>query len=84
MYYFSVEKTMYYPEFVEWCVNNYSPIERVIMSKNTTKILCQVNEKFIRDVQNVPKIFPVNIESLGEETMVQGIGTISLILKIPF
>ena len=33
MYYFSIEQTLYYPEFVEWCVNNYSPTERVIMNK---------------------------------------------------
>ena len=33
MYYFCVEQTLYYPEYVEWCVNNYTPIEREIMEK---------------------------------------------------
>ena len=47
MYYFSIEQTLYYPEFVEWCVNNYSPTGRVIMNKNATRILCQVNAKVI-------------------------------------
>ena len=57
MYYFCVEQTLYYPGFVEWCVNNYSPIERVIMNKNATNILCQVNTKFIHEVLNVLDIF---------------------------
>ena len=71
MYYFSIEKTLYYPEFVEWCVNNYSPTKRVIMNKNGTKILCQVNAKGIHKVLNVLKIFPVNVEALSEETLFQ-------------
>ena len=71
MYYFSVKQTLHYPEFVEWCVNNYSPTERLIMNKNTTRILCQVNENVIHKVLNVPKIFPENTKALREETLVQ-------------
>ena len=39
LYHFSIEKTLHFPEFVEWCVNNYSLTERVIMNSNTTIIL---------------------------------------------
>ena len=62
MYYFSVEKTLYYPKFVEWCVNNYSPNKRVIMNKNATRILCQVNANVIYEVLNVPNILLENTE----------------------
>ena len=70
MYYFSVEKTLYYPKFVEWCVNNYSPTKRVIMKQNATRILCQVNANIICEILNVPEIFPKNTEALSEETLV--------------
>ena len=32
LYYFVVEQTLPFPEFVEWCANSYSSSERVIMS----------------------------------------------------
>ena len=35
LYYFSIEQTLPFPEFVEWCENNYSSSERVIMSHTT-------------------------------------------------
>ena len=41
------------------------------MNKNTIKIIFQVNAKVICDVLNVPEIFPVNVESLSEETLVK-------------
>ena len=84
MFYFSVKQTLYYPEFVEWCVNNYSPTERLIMNKNTTRILCQVNENVIHEVLNVPKIFPVNTEALSEETLVQVYRECKSEIKMPF
>ena len=41
-YYFVIEQTLPFPEFVEWCTNSYSPSEIVIMSHSTSKILCMV------------------------------------------
>ena len=70
MYYFSVKQTLYYPKFVEVCVNNYSPTERVIMNKNATRILFQVNANVIHEFLNVPSIFLENNESLSKETLV--------------
>ena len=32
LYYFALEQTLHFPEFPEWCVVNYSPSQRVIMS----------------------------------------------------
>ena len=40
-YYFSIEQTLPFPEFVEWCARTYSPSERVIMSHTMPNILCK-------------------------------------------
>ena len=34
-YYFTIEHTLPFPEFVEWCARSYSSSERVIMSHST-------------------------------------------------
>ena len=41
------------------------------MNKNTTRILCQVNENVICELLNVPENFPGNPEVFSEETLVQ-------------
>ena len=58
-YYFAVEQTLPFPEFVEWCVNSYSPSERVIMSHTTSKILCKVDAKIVHGILGLPNNFPV-------------------------
>ena len=35
LYYFSLEQTLHFPEFAEWCAVNYSPSQRIIMSQST-------------------------------------------------
>ena len=41
---FSIGQTPHFPEFVEWCVDNFSVIEEVIMNKSKYKILCSVQD----------------------------------------
>ena len=41
-YFFSVDQTPNCPEFVEWCVNNYSDAEGFIMNKPKSRILCPI------------------------------------------
>ena len=48
-YYFPIEQTLPFPEFVEWCANSYSPPERVVMSHTTSKILCRVMRKLFAE-----------------------------------
>ena len=38
-YFFSIDQTPNYPEFIEWCVNNYSTIEGVIMNETKSSII---------------------------------------------
>ena len=63
LYYFVVEQTLTFSEFVEWCANNYSSSKRVIMSHTTSKILCRVDTKSILEVLSLPHNFPINTKS---------------------
>ena len=65
-YYFSIEQTLLFPEFVEWCESIYSPSERVIMSHSTSKILCKIDARTIRRILNLPDSFPNICESVNE------------------
>ena len=41
-HFFCVGQTPHCLEFVEWCVDNLSVVEEVIMNKSKSKILCSV------------------------------------------
>ena len=56
-YYFAIEQTLPFPEFVEWCTNSYSSSERVIMSHTTSKILCKVDAKTVHRILSLPDNF---------------------------
>ena len=70
-YYFSIEQTLPFPEFVEWCARSYSPSERVIMSHFTSKILCKIDAKTIRGFLNLLDSFPDSDESVNESVLVE-------------
>ena len=36
LYYFTLEQTLHFPEFAEWCAINYSPSQRIIVSQSTS------------------------------------------------
>ena len=71
LYYFAIEQTLPFPEFVEWCANSYSSSERVIMSHTTSKILCKVDAKTICMILSLPDNFPDRCESLNERVLIQ-------------
>ena len=41
-HFFSVGQTPHFPEFIEWCADNFSVTKEVIMNKSKSKILCSV------------------------------------------
>ena len=43
-HFFFVDQTPHCPEFVEWCADNFSVIEGVIMNKSKSKILCLIQD----------------------------------------
>ena len=65
LYYFAVEQTLHFLEFAEWCAVNYSPSQRIIVIQSTSRILCKINAKFIREKIKFPDSYldsrePVN------------------------
>ena len=55
LYYFSIEQTLHFPEFTEWCAINYSPSQRIIVSHSTSRILCKVDDIVMRE--NLSSLF---------------------------
>ena len=56
------EKSLGFPDFVEWCAPNYSSSERVIMDSTKYKILCHVNYLLVYDSLVVPSSFNLSQE----------------------
>ena len=69
LYYFTIEQTLPFPKFVEWCASNYSSSERVIVSRSTSKILCRIDAKAIRGFLNFPDNYPNSGESVNESVL---------------
>ena len=53
-YFFSVGQTPNCPEFVEWCANNYSANQEVVMDKPKSRILFPIHASVIRKTLYVP------------------------------
>ena len=46
-FYFFVEQTPNFPDFIEWCASNYSPSENVIMDASRSNIFYPINSLVI-------------------------------------
>ena len=71
LYYFSFEQTLHFPEFAEWCAVNYSPSQRVITSRSTSRVLCRINAKVICENLNFPDSYPDNREPVNESILAE-------------
>ena len=69
LYYFVVEQTLHFLEFIEWCAVNYSPSQRVIVSQSTSRILCKINAKVIHENLNLLDKYPDNREPVNESIL---------------
>ena len=56
-HFFSVGQTPHFLEFVEWCADNFSITEGVIMNKSKSKILCSVQAFVIHKTLDIPDEF---------------------------
>ena len=56
-HFFSVGQTPHFPKCVEWCANNFSVTEGVIMNKSKSKILCSVQASVIHKTLHIPDEF---------------------------
>ena len=71
LYYFSIEQTLHFLEFVEWCAVNYSPSQRVIVIPSTSRILYKINAQVIRENLNLPDIYPDSHEPVNESILAE-------------
>ena len=69
LYHFALEQTLHFPEFSEWCAVNYSPSQRVIVSRSASKILCKIDASAIRGNLSLPESYHVNRESVNESVL---------------
>ena len=65
---FATEKTLGFQEFVDWCVKNYSLLERVIMTLDYSTILCLVNSSFIRQTLYVPEELTLKAKDYSDDS----------------
>ena len=56
-YFFSINQTPSCPDFVEWCVSNYSETEGFIMDRLKFKILCPIDASTLCKSLVVPHEF---------------------------
>ena len=54
---FPGNQTPHCPEFVEWCADNFSVTEGIIMNKSKSKILCSIQASVICKTMDIPKKF---------------------------
>ena len=71
LYYFSIEQTLPFPEFAEWCASNYLSSKRVIVSRSTSRILCRIDAKVICGFLNLPDNYPDSGESVNESVLAE-------------
>ena len=56
-HFFSIDQKLNYPEFVDWCANNYYLFERVIMDITSSTVLFPIIPLAIRKTLSFPKDF---------------------------
>ena len=69
LHYFALEQTLPFPEFAEWCAVNYSPSQRIIVSRSASRILCKIDAIVIRENLSLPENYPVHRESINESVL---------------
>ena len=70
-YFFSVNQTPNFPEFVEWCVSNYYETKGVIMDRLKYKIMCPIDVPSILKPLAVPHEFVQLSQEYKEEIIIQ-------------
>ena len=71
LFYFSVEQTPSCTEFIEWCVNNYSLFEGVIMDASRSRMLCPIDSLNIRNTLLIPSEFTQMSSEYNEGDILQ-------------
>ena len=70
-HFFFVGQTPHCTEFVEWCANNFSVVEGVIMNKSKSKILCSVQASIFRKTLHILDDFVHISQNYQEESIIR-------------
>jgi hypothetical protein len=65
-----VEVTFPFPEFIGWCVEQYSQEEKVVLNKLGSEVLCRVDSPSIRYALRIPESPSVVSKPFDEENLV--------------
>ena len=60
-----------FPKFVEWCEDNFSITEEVIMNKSKSKILCSVQASVLCKTLHIPDDFGHISQKYQEENIIR-------------
>ena len=69
-HFFYVGQTPHCPEFIEWCADNFSFAEEVIMNKSKSRILYSVQDSMIRKTLHIPDEFVHISQNYQEENII--------------
>jgi hypothetical protein len=67
----AIEIAFPFPEFIGWCVEQYSHEERIVMNKQGSEVMCRVESMSIRDSINIPESFSTMSEPFNEEKIIR-------------
>jgi hypothetical protein len=65
-----VEVVFPFPEFIRWCVEQYSQEEKVILNKLGSDVLYEIDSLSLRHTLSIPESFPTVSEPFEEEKMI--------------
>ena len=53
---YSIEPSYVFLELIHWWANNYAVESRVLMNLNASRVLCNINSKFVKQALRLPEL----------------------------
>ena len=70
LYLFSIDQTINFIEFIDWCAASYSTSKKVIMDTSRSKVLFPVSPLVIKNTFSIPEEFNDKYKEYNEEIIV--------------
>jgi hypothetical protein len=67
---YAIKVTFPFPEFISWCVEQYSQEEKVILNRLGSEVLCRVDSPSVRHALGTPESSPTASEPFKEEKLI--------------
>lgn len=81
---FTLEQSYPFPEFIQWCVDNYSKTERVIMNSTGLKVLCWVDAQTMRESLGFSESIVIEYEQLMRKKLPESTRKVLMKKKVNF